>query len=300
LAIGAVLVWVGLWKKSMQRTGFIFIRFSIVMMFVFGWLIVCVMLTQFAATGFVTQIACDRVREFEDDVGHNDTDWANYCPSSRWKQNDGGDEYQVPSYSHVVRTCKNDGKAYTAFDLIQVYNVCSIFNISEHFKPARNSLSLTSLNTNQSQLVQTQLETAAWARLLRVIGSYEAGINETLKSPDVNVLGLGIQSLHSKLVHLLRAALKTVERPETPQPFQEVPPVIGEIVKEFQHFVFEQVTEKIGNCKPMYHVLNSTLHTFCYKVMSPGITYWWSLQLLSILLPFIIVTALVTQRVYSK
>lgn len=75
----------------------------------------------------------------------------------------------------------------------------------------------------------------------------------------------------------------------------QIIPIEG-LVNNYETFVHEQVTDSIGQCEPLYIALNATVHIFCYKVLAPVATYWWSLQLLLVMFVAVIITALAGER----
>lgn len=71
------------------------------------------------------------------------------------------------------------------------------------------------------------------------------------------------------------------------------------LVDDYEEFVYEQVTARIGKCHPIYYATNQVLDTVCNKLLIPVASYWWSLQLLLVMMVALISTALISERVFK-
>lgn len=78
------------------------------MMFVLGWIIACVMVTQFAISGFLIHDVCEELRDLE----NNSTDdqiqmiasgQGFLIPLNKSSFAEMNEDYSVPSYSYVIK-----------------------------------------------------------------------------------------------------------------------------------------------------------------------------------------------------
>lgn len=76
------------------------------------------------------------------------------------------------------------------------------------------------------------------------------------------------------------------------------PEPIIQLVDDYERFVETQLRSEIGKCSPIYNAVNSSIHNVCYKIFVPVTTYWWALQFLLFMIVAIIITELISERVF--
>lgn len=70
-----------------------------------------------------------------------------------------------------------------------------------------------------------------------------------------------------------------------------------EHVTNYSDFAYNAAYYDVGQCRPMYNALNSTINLFSYKIGSPIAGFWFGLNTVMLLFFPTIITAIVLHRV---
>jgi hypothetical protein len=304
-------------------------------MFLTAWIFWILCLAAFTFSGLLSQVVCEAVRDLENNYTVTTTttrplNVAAVHQLSHAANPSSPRAYKLPNYADIVHRCKAKQGAYSTFDLHTAFNIDDILDFPNRFPMQKNKLFEENTKLFLDGMTNVEFELSRVSTNLKnfqnSIGSNilnMEGLRQLIEHPEANQIRGDLSFELKKLAELgnhsadlLQSQVKLLENsiqsalilvPAVTESYLADNKRIQNILEDadplgqmqaYTDFAHDQISFRIGDCRPLYNALDTTIDLFCYKIAQPVASFWFSLQILLLLFIPLIITGILLDRLY--